>query len=350
MPLNGHTSLATWMYAIHHTLEHEGHDPVPVFAALDIDLDTIQGMHARVPKAQVNRLWNAVRSLTGDDAFSLKVIDHLNDPSINALVTTVQASQSVRDALQLLLRYYKLISSAIKITVELDREIRIIVSEAEEEPLLMPEDVDLVFGLIMRHGSFLPANEVKPSCVSLTRPHPQRWREFESFFQCPVEFAASQNQLCFPVAVLNASIPGANPILSNHLEHYFAEQSHRVADQDLEQRLRAALLSELPSGTPKLDCLARKLNMSKRTLQRKLQAENLSYTRILDELRLELARRYLGEKRYSVQEVADRLGYSEASNFVRFFRQHEGLTPSDYYQRARSGPGYEDMTKDGAQG
>jgi len=336
------------MYAIHHTLENDGHDPDPLFKALDIDLNRLQGRHELIPKSVVNSLWKAVREYTGNDAFGLRVIEHLNDPSINALITSVQASQNIREALGLLLRYYKLIATGLQIGIELDEYIRIVVTEANDEHSMVSEDVDMAFALIVKHGSLLPANEVKPCRVMLTRGFADRWQDYEDFFQCPVEFNTPSNQLCFPGDALNETIPGANPLLSTHLERYLAEQSHRVTTQNLEQRLRAAILSELPSGAPRLARLAGMLNMSQRTLQRKLQQENLCYTQILDDLRLELARLYLARDSLPVQEVADRLGYSEASNFVRFFRQHEGITPSDYGHRVRKK--MNTYSKDGAFG
>jgi AraC-like DNA-binding protein len=73
--------------------------------------------------------------------------------------------------------------------------------------------------------------------------------------------------------------------------------------------------------------------MSKRTLQRRLQSEHICFQDTLDALRLELSIRYLKDDSIPVQEVAYRVGFSEPSNFVRFFKQKTGVSPSEYSNR-----------------
>ncbi|MDX1452849.1 MAG: AraC family transcriptional regulator [Oleiphilaceae bacterium] len=328
------TTLATWVFAIHHALEHEGFDSRRILNRLNLDLGELR-QSVRVPKGWVNQLWEEAIEVSGNDAFSLRVLHFLNDPALNALITSVQASADVRQALTVLLRYYKVISSGTKISLEIDDSVRLVVSDATPEPYLIPEDVDLVFGLIKKFGSNLPQNEVRPSRLQLTRPAPRHAPHYERFFECPVEFGAPRNVLSFPAHVLDADIPGKNPALSNHVEQFLASQTTRLGEQSLEEKLRSALVTMLPAGTPKLDQLANKLNMSKRTLQRKLQSENLCFKSTLNKMRLDMAKQFLTERSMPVQEIAYRLGFSEPSNFVRFFKQQAGIRPSDFEQDDR---------------
>ncbi len=330
MSLLGHTSLATWVYAIHHALEHQKIDADQVFLQEGLSLSALKGTYDRIPKELVNRIWKAAITASNNDAFSLKVIDYLNDPSINALITSIQASEDIRHALTLLMRYYKLISSGIELHVHLDNEICISISDACGDALIIPEDIDICFGLIVKYGSKLSEYEVRPSRLKLKRSRPDYTGQYEEFFQCPIEFSASEDCLYFPLSVLDTHIPSANPILANHVEQFLAEQYQKLNEQNLEQRLRASLLNMLPTGTPKLEDLAKQLNMSKRTLQRKLKAEDLCFQTILNDIRLQLAKLYLKENTYPVQEIACRLGFSDPSNFVRFFKLNEGKTPSEF--------------------
>lgn len=327
--LPSHTTLATWIYAIHHALEHEGINSEAILAKQNLDLSELK-QHARVPKHWVNTLWREAIAASNNDAFSLRVLHFLNDPALNALITSVQASADIRQALAILLRYYKLISSGIKISLEIDDDVRLIVSDATPMPYLIYEDVDLVFGLIKKFGGNLPKNEVKPSRMELTRPVPQRAADYATFFECSVAFNCERNVLAFPAHVLDADIPGNNPALSQHVEQFLAAQTSRLEEQNLRDRLHSALVTMLPAGTPKLEQLASKLNMSTRTLQRKLQSENLSFKSALNTTRLDLAKEYLREQHLPVQEIAYRLGFSEPSNFVRFFKQHAGMRPSEF--------------------
>ena len=92
-------------------------------------------------------------------------------------------------------------------------------------------------------------------------------------------------------------------------------------------RVRAALLEALPSGQGDMDAVSRKLMMSRRTLQRHLDAEGLSFARLLRETRQALAQHYLGNTRLPAAEIAFLLGFEEPNSFYRAFRRWTGQTP-----------------------
>ncbi len=72
------------------------------------------------------------------------------------------------------------------------------------------------------------------------------------------------------------------------------------------------------------------LNMSERTLKRRLQDEQVSYRELLDESLYQRARDLLDQPRLSVSEIAWRLGYNDVSNFSRAFKRWAGETPRQY--------------------
>jgi AraC-like DNA-binding protein len=89
----------------------------------------------------------------------------------------------------------------------------------------------------------------------------------------------------------------------------------------------------LQSGRARSADVAATLNMSERTLFRRLSEQGLSFKRVLLELRVKLAREYLADARLSQSEIALLLGYSEQSAFHRAFKREVGLTPRQYQQR-----------------
>lgn len=329
MSLPAQTSLATWIYAIHRALEHEGIDSRAILSALEIDLDSLtQG--TKVPKAWINAVWSKAIEVSNNDAFSLRVLPFVIDPALNALLTSVQASADIRQALAVLLRYYKLISPGTKISLEIDENVRLVVGDATPEPFLIPEDIDLVFGLIRRFGCNLPRHKIKPMKLFLTRPCPQRDMDYEEFFECEVCFGAERNIMVFSLDVMDADIPSKNTALSSHIELFLASKAERQDDIEIKDRLHSALIALLPGGVPELEQLAKRLHMSKRTLQRKLQTENLCFKTALNSVRLELAKKFLMDKSLPMHEIAYRLGFSEPSSFARFFKQHTQMSPSEF--------------------
>ena len=79
--------------------------------------------------------------------------------------------------------------------------------------------------------------------------------------------------------------------------------------------------------------MARRLGLSARTLQRRLTAQGRSYQVLVDEVRTTLASEYLAHTTMSVEEVGQRLGFSEATNFRKAFRKWTGQAPAVYRSR-----------------
>jgi AraC-like DNA-binding protein len=83
---------------------------------------------------------------------------------------------------------------------------------------------------------------------------------------------------------------------------------------------------------PKAQAIARRLGMSERTLQRRLADEGLSFQKLVDEARRELAEGLLVRSDYSLAEVAFLTGFSEQSAFNRAFKRWLDQTPAAYRQ------------------
>jgi AraC-like DNA-binding protein len=124
----------------------------------------------------------------------------------------------------------------------------------------------------------------------------------------------------------------ARALRDDALGLHLAELVHRSADNVL----RIAVNSSLRGGIPKMDEVARKLHMSARTLQRRLQDDGLSFQDLVAEVRRDLSARYLEEADMSLAEVAFLIGFSEVSTFHRAFKQWTGLTPAEYRRRGPS--------------
>ena len=97
--------------------------------------------------------------------------------------------------------------------------------------------------------------------------------------------------------------------------------------------LQSALTVGALSGDSRdlhIDRIAESLGMSRRTLQRAIGREGLTYLGLVNEYRLRKARDWLDGSEKPVTEIALDLGYTDASNFSRAFRRHIGLTPTEY--------------------
>jgi AraC-like DNA-binding protein len=94
--------------------------------------------------------------------------------------------------------------------------------------------------------------------------------------------------------------------------------------------VRDQLIALLPNGTPSESYIAKKLNISERTLQRKLKDQNCSFRELLATTRQSLAYQHLKNLNIPVNEISFLLGYSEEINFARAFKRWTGMNPSKY--------------------
>lgn len=146
-------------------------------------------------------------------------------------------------------------------------------------------------------------------------------------------FGVAVENLPLPTLVL-ASDDAARPFLTaNHgMWRYFElALRQRLADLKIHastvERVRSALLEALPAGELSMQAVSRKLGVSSRTLQRRLQEEGSSFQQTLDALRSALAHHYLRHSSMSGAEISFLLGFEDPSSFVRAFQAWTGATP-----------------------
>ncbi|MDH4608634.1 AraC family transcriptional regulator [Pseudomonas sp. BN102] len=144
------------------------------------------------------------------------------------------------------------------------------------------------------------------------------------------EFAAADNRVIIPRRLLDLPLPGANPQVAQHCE----EQCRILLARRRERggfagRVRDLLLARTGQATD-MERLADELHLTSRTLRRKLEAEGTSFRLLQDEVRQTLAEELLASTGLSLEEIADRLGYGEVSNFLHAFKRWRGMTPGRY--------------------
>ena len=98
-------------------------------------------------------------------------------------------------------------------------------------------------------------------------------------------------------------------------------------------RTRKYIIDLLPSGVPRQSLIARELNLSLRSLQRKLAQSGTSFSEVLNQVRNEMACHYLKSPRHQVITIAYLLGFSDPSNFSRAFKRWNGESPYHYRQK-----------------
>ena len=135
--------------------------------------------------------------------------------------------------------------------------------------------------------------------------------------------------MTFDAGILDNPIREANPQLHQVLDQHLKNLQLNFAD-DYCGQIRHLITQALTTGDCSIDRVASFLAVNKRTLQRQLKAQNTSYKDLLEEVRFNIARRYLRESCGSLTALADMLCYSELSAFSNAFRQCHGTSPRQW--------------------
>lgn len=290
----------------------------------------------RIPFKSQQQLWLELQQHLPDAEPGLAIGSRLNAGHYSVLSYLLQSCSSLGEALQLAVRFQRLAGEGGRLQLD-EVPTGICVSYLPLEPG-HPANRARVLALLASWVNWL--RSLVSNCsqlqVRLEHARPANIHEHEQCFRCQLLFDAERYGLLLPHELLAQPLLQANPGLQQVLQGHAEALLARLPGASLSSRVVSLLIRQLAHGEPDRASLAKSLNLSERTLQRRLTEEHSSYQQLLCDTRRLLAERYLSEGRLPATEIALLLGYSEPSVFFRAFRQWTGLTPGEY--RARSRP------------
>jgi AraC-like DNA-binding protein len=322
------TTLGTWVKAIGRALEAAGCDSAALFTEAGFDQKSLEGPTVRCPLTQTARLWSVAVAATGDPAFGIKVASHINQTTFHALSYGLSASSTLKEAFERVQRFCHVASDAIEYEFSrCGREYHFVIEPAAD---VADESIDAVVAAYLRMCRSLIGRDYSPLRIEFRRARPARIDDFQRLLRAPLQFGAARTRLVFDSEAIERPLDGGNPELARHNDAIALQYLTQFERDNVQGRVRDVLTQRLAHGEPSQEDIARMLNMSARTLQRKLSDGGVTYKEILDQTRRILAFAYLSAPRHSVGDVTYLLGFSAASSFTRAFRRWTGQSPSDW--------------------
>jgi len=275
-------------------------------------------------------LYRGIAESSSDPGFGLKLGTEERVERYDPIKIAALSARSFRDAVERLSRYKQLTCPEEIRLVERGNECAVqfvwLLAHEKEPPLL----VDVCFAWIVSIGRRGTGRPLNPKRVELERASTHR-EMYEAHFHSPVKFKASQNALVFSKADMDLPFVTYNAellaIVAPQLE---AELTQQLAQKTFSEQAKAILKRLLAGQRPGIQDLARELHLSTRTLQRRLTGQGITFQRLLEETRRELARHYLLHASLELNETAYLLGYEDANSFFRAFHHWEGTSPGQW--------------------
>lgn len=303
-----------------------------LYEAVNLSPAVLDDPDYRIPFAQLVSLYEKAAALTGDDAFGLHVGENVDPKAFDVLGYSVINSPTLGEALDRVVRYNFIWTNGSCFAVETDRAMtRIVYTYLDDSITERRHDAEMTFAAIAVLGRLVTNSDLSPSGVTFQHGRPRETAEHARIFRCPVEFNTSANEFFLNSSALSLPIVKADPGLCVVLDRHAEELVAKYPREDtLIDRVRTMIKAQLSGGDAALDRLANQLGMSGRTLQRKLREHGTSHQELLDQMRRDLAMRYLREPEMAICEVAYLLGFSESSAFHRAFKRWTGATPNEF--------------------
>ena len=287
----------------------------------------------RWPIDHITRLWRAAAESTQDAGFGLKAGMQAGPRSLDTLSRLLASSASLRAAIGAVQRYQRLISDGGRFQLVAGRDAAWLVYHPRQGALAFsPHQIEAVLATVVAFASWMRAAPVRPLAVQFSQPRLGPQAGYRAAFGAPVAFEQAFSGVLLDNAVLDAPLPRADARGERfHLRHATARLAALSRGSVLAQELRAWLARELHTGRVPLRAqAARALCISERTLARRMRAEELTFSALLDEARRDAALQALAEGGRTAAEIGQSLGFAEPSVFWRAFRRWTGCTPAQW--------------------
>lgn len=327
------TVLASWIRALCQTVRGYGCDPVILMHRAGLDVERLNVPEARYPLLGVRRFWGLAIEATNDPLLGLRVGMEVQASTLHGLGLAMMASSSLAELLTLVSRYCQVLSTTMQINLHHDQNgsILIVNTLGGSEPMHAARIATLAF--VYRQACKLSQHGISPTFVTLAMPPMEDIERLDEYFGVPVTMGAELDAIGFNYADTIEPYPGANSMLVKINEQAISEYLLRLERTSFSDRVLLHIQLLLPHGEPRLVEIASRLNLSVRTLQRKLENEGQSFLSLLDRARRTLAHDWLSHGELPVVEIGYRLGFSDPSNFCRACHRWFDSSPSAYRQR-----------------
>lgn len=290
------------------------------------------------PQQEFAVIANIVRELPHVPALGLRMAARFHMPVYGVLTFAMCSCATAGDAIDLGLGYHELSFTLVEKRQEVvgndliftfgDRHIPAPLRQivVERDMFALPRVMDEVFSRKM------PKRKVR-----FAFSPPPHARQYAELLGIEPEFDAPAHQIVVDADFRKIPMPQANAATLRHCQAQLqAIVARRRTWGGTSGRVRDMLLRH-PAMGPDMEAVAAELRMTSRNLRRMLEAENTSFRSLADEVRQTLAEEMLGLGKFSVKDVAARLGYSEVSSFTNAFKRWTGRAPRDWRSGQRPG-------------
>ena len=326
-----------------------GREPRLFLRSVGLSAAALRDPEALIPRDAGRELLEITARATQCEDFALRLAAQRRISALGPISLVLKEEPTAAHALQTLCRYLQLVNPSLMLHVERAGELVILREELLPSPgLQMRQSVELAVGTLYRLLSELAGPHWRAREVCFTHRPPQDLRAHRAFFGRSVKFNQAFNGLVCLARDLEQPRSDSDRLAAGFARQYL-DAALRTQAASAQAKIYPLILATLPSGSCSASAVARLCGVDRRTLHRQLQAEGWSFSRLLDQVRLDLVHRHLRESDWALGDMATLLGFARQSSFSHWCLRHLGCSASQWRNQALAVPAAATPTRTQAQ-
>lgn len=276
----------------------------------------------------VRELLESSAQAAGVEDFGLQLAHGRRLSNLGPISIVLREAPTARQALDTLSRYLRLLNASLLTRIEDHGDVVIIREEFLMEGVVsVRQSIDLAIGVMYRILEELLGAHWKPRRVCFSHRPPRDMTRHKSLFGANLEFNSSFNGIVCAARDLSAKLPMADTGMAPYARRFLDQALSRSSSNTFDAA-RQLVVALLPGSRCTADQVAQHLAMNRRTLHRHLQAHGETFSSMMQSVRSELVLRQIRDSDRSMAELAELLGFSDASAFAYWFRRRFACTVS----------------------
>lgn len=296
---------------------------------LDVDLSpaVLDEPDRLIPADKVGQLLQNAASQSGNECFGICMASNRLLSNLGPVGLLIRDQATLRESLHLLVRHLAALNSALTLSVEENGNSALIRSHLLSDNAGTPvrQRVELTHGVIVQAIRQLVGHGWRPARVCFEHGAPQNMALHTRMFGPNLNFNQEINCIICTRADLDARNDFADPAMARYTQKLLEPMAQAMNSGMLED-VRRAILMLLPNGQCSIEQVSEYMGVVPRTVQRRLTERGHTFSATVNDIRRQLAIRYVRESKRPLTEISDLLGFTAASSFSRWYQVQFGCS------------------------
>ena len=320
----------------HYLLEKQA-PPEEIEHILEDSLDVLESADFRLPLRNYHALWAYAVSFTGQKDIGLSIGKRVNEDEIGLVGHIFFNNATIDAALRQYQRYFSITNEGMSLSIDIEKSQVKLRYLYDVSSAYCIQDIERTIAAGITRTKEILRQEIPLKYISFSHRKPSYAKSYDSIFNCPLKFSQPSCAIVFDKKYLAFRLPHRSSylqmVLSKHLDTLLSTITRKSS---VKHKVIALIEKRLSKDSVDAEKIASKLNMSRNTLYRRLQQEEVSFHSLVDDVRKHKAIAYLNDGQLALSQIAFLLGFSELSAFSRAFKRWTGQSPARYLEEQKT--------------